>query len=305
MQHLTAIAELSDGQVHALLDRTAQFASLSQATDRPLTASSPCVQLLFYEDSTRTRTSFESAARRLGYATCLVTASGSSVAKGESLKDTMLTLQASVQPVVTVLRHPENGVVADVAGSTWCDTAMVNAGDGTNEHPTQALLDAATLQSHFGEIDGLHVAIVGDIVRSRVARSNSALLPRLGAHITYVAPEALLPEDIDTWPGEVCHEIDEVLPHADVVMCLRIQRERMPHGFDVDSAEFTAALGLTEQRASRMRDHAMVMHPGPMNRGIEIDSAVADGPRSLIVQQVKQGVYTRMAVLETLVRSRT
>ncbi|NDB17775.1 MAG: aspartate carbamoyltransferase catalytic subunit [Actinobacteria bacterium] len=303
MRHLTAISDLSDAHIESLLARAAEFALVPHRADSALTASSPCVQLLFYEDSTRTRTSFESAARRLGYATCLVTASGSSVAKGESLKDTILTLQASVRPQVTVLRHPENGAVAQVAHSPWCDTSMVNAGDGTNEHPTQALLDAATLRSHFGDIAGLKIAIVGDIVRSRVARSNSALLPRLGAHITYVAPRSLLPEDIDSWPGDVCHEIDDALPEVDVVMCLRIQRERMPAGVDVSSAEFTRALGLTTARAARMRAHAMVMHPGPMNRGVEIDSEVADSARSLIVEQVRQGLYTRMAVLESLVEA--
>lgn len=301
MRHLTAIADLSDTDIRALLERAAEFSSSGDVAPTPMTASSPCVQLLFYEDSTRTRTSFESAARRLGYATSLVTAAGSSVAKGESLKDTILTLQASVQPAVIVLRHPDSNAVADVAGSSWCQTSMVNAGDGINEHPTQALLDAATLRRHFGDIAGLRIAIVGDIVRSRVARSNSLLLPRLGAHLTYVAPDSLLPADISTWTGEVCNDIEDVLPAIDVVMCLRIQRERMPAGSDVNSAEFARALGLSAARAARMPAHAVVMHPGPMNRGVEIDSEVADGPRSLIVDQVRQGMYTRMAVLETLV----
>lgn len=302
-RHLLSIHDLTDEDISALLDRATDFAGGTPPLPPP-PGLAPCVQLLFYEDSTRTRTSFEAAARRLGYATCLVTASGSSVAKGESLKDTILTLQASVDPAVVVLRHPQNGAVADVAHSDWCTTSMVNAGDGTNEHPTQALLDALTLRRHFGRVSGLRVALVGDIVRSRVARSNAALLRRLGAEVTLVAPPALLPEDIDAWQGSVTGDLDAAVADCDVVMCLRIQRERMPAGVEVEPAEFSAAFGLTRARADLMPQHAVVMHPGPMNRGVEIESSVADGPRSLIVSQVRHGVYLRMAVLEHLAVSR-
>lgn len=302
LNHLVSIADLTDGDIDALLSRAQHFADASPRRGDLGSTPSVCVQMLFYEDSTRTRTSFESAAARLGYSTCLVTASGSSVAKGESLMDTILTLQASIDPTVLVLRHPENGAPAWVADAPWCGCAVVNAGDGTHEHPTQALLDALTLRRHFGSdrLDGRHVVIVGDIIRSRVARSNALLLPRLGATVTVVAPAEMLPDDIDLWGVRSSNDLDAVTGDADAVMMLRIQKERMSTSTSLDVEAFHAAYGLTSARAAAMRPDAVVMHPGPMNRGVEIAGEVADGPRSLIVQQVRNGVWLRMAVLESL-----
>lgn len=299
---LVAIADLTDADISTLLNRANNFAEAQPHRGDLGSHPETCVQLLFYEDSTRTRTSFESAAARLGFSTCLVTATGSSVAKGESLRDTVLTLQASVEPNVLVLRHPENSAPAQVASADWCTTAVVNAGDGTNEHPTQALLDALTLQRHFGvgRLDGLRIAIVGDIVRSRVARSNVALLPRLGAHVTVVAPQEMLPSDVHSWGVAAVTNLDDVVADVDAVMMLRIQKERMTSATSLDLEQFHGAYGLTDARASRMRPEAVVMHPGPMNRGVEIADGVADGSRSLIVQQVRNGVWLRMAVLESL-----
>lgn len=302
INHLVSIADLSDLQVDSLLARAHEFADTTPRRGDLGSTPSACVQMLFYEDSTRTRTSFESAAARLGYSTCLVTASGSSVAKGESLRDTVLTLQASVDPTVLVLRHPENGAPAWVAQGAWCETAVVNAGDGTHEHPTQALLDALTLQRQFGRdgLAGRHIAIVGDIVRSRVARSNALLLPRLGMKVTVVAPPEMLPADIAEWGVGSSNDLDGVVGEVDAVMMLRIQKERMSAATRLDTHAFHAAYAMTTERAARLRPEAVVMHPGPMNRGIEISDEVADGPRSLIVQQVRNGVWLRMAVLEAL-----
>ena len=302
LQNLVCIADLSDADISTLLNRADSFAEAQPRRGDLGAHPETCVQLLFYEDSTRTRTSFESAAARLGYSTCLVTASGSSVAKGESLRDTVMTLQASVEPNVLVLRHPENLAPAHVASAPWCTTAVVNAGDGINEHPTQALLDAFTLQRHFGvrRLDGVRIVIVGDIVRSRVARSNVALLPRLGAQVTVVAPQEMLPDDIQSWGVTAVTDLDDVIADVDVVMMLRIQKERMASATSLDLGQFHNSYGLTDIRASRMRATSVVMHPGPMNRGVEIADDVADGPRSLIVQQVRNGVWLRMAVLESL-----
>lgn len=299
---LVSIADLGDAEIAFLLSRAGSFADAQPRRGDLGTHPQTCVQLLFYEDSTRTRTSFESAAARLGFSTCLVTATGSSVAKGESLRDTVLTLQASVEPQVLVLRHPENLAPAWVASEPWCATAVVNAGDGTNEHPTQALLDALTLLRHFGtsRLDGLHIAIVGDIVRSRVARSNAALLPRLGVKVTVVAPPEMLPTDIQAWGVAAVSDFDEVIGSVDAVMMLRIQKERMAAATDLDLKQFHDAYGLTNVRAGKLRSDAVVLHPGPMNRGVEIADDVADGSRSLIVQQVRNGLWLRMAALEAL-----
>jgi aspartate carbamoyltransferase catalytic subunit len=297
LQNVVSIADLSDAEIALLLDR----AHALVGSPRLAPTGAACIQLLFYEDSTRTRTSFETAARRLGFDVCLVTASGSSVAKGENLRDTIVTLQESVDPAVIVVRHPENFAPRFVAEAPWSTTSVVNAGDGTNEHPTQALLDAFTLQRHFGtdRLQGLKVAIVGDIVRSRVARSNAMLLPRLGVDVTLVAPQ--LPADVSQWGVRVSGDLDAVVPDVDVVMALRIQRERMTSELDMDASDYHSSFGLTVARAEQMAPTAVVMHPGPMNRGVEIANEVADGPRSLITQQVRNGVWMRMAVLETLV----
>ena len=306
VNHLVSIADLSDGDIDMLLSRAHHFADTSPRRGDLGATPSLCVQMLFYEDSTRTRTSFESAAARLGYSTCLVTAAGSSVAKGESLRDTVVTLQASVDPAVLVLRHPENGAPASVARAPWCETAVVNAGDGTHEHPTQALLDALTLQRQFGRegLAGRRIVIVGDIVRSRVARSNALLLPRLGMHVTLVAPPEMLPDDVTAWGVASTSDLACATAEADAVMMLRIQRERMSAATSLDTDAFHSAYAMTAARAAQLRPDAVVMHPGPMNRGIEISDEVADGSRSLIAQQVRNGVWMRMAVLEALAAGR-
>jgi len=290
LANLVSISDLSGIQIADLLARAGEFAEAQPRRGDLGVHPEKCVQLLFYEDSTRTRTSFESAAVRLGYGTCLVTASGSSVAKGESLRDTVLTLQASVEPSALVLRHPENFAPAQLAAAQWCAIPVINAGDGTNEHPTQALLDALTLIRHFtptslnrmgGNADvlplaGLHIAIVGDIVRSRVARSNVALLPTLGAQVTVVAPPQMVPADIASWNAESTSDLDSVIPDVDAVMMLRIQKERMEHATSLDLTQFHEAYGLNEERAGRMKAEAVERHPGPMNRGDEITDTVAD-----------------------------
>jgi aspartate carbamoyltransferase catalytic subunit len=255
---------------------------------------------LFYEDSTRTRISFEAAAKRLSADVINFAVKGSSVAKGESLKDTALTLQAMGADAV-VIRHPAAGAPHRLAG--WLDGSVLNAGDGTHEHPTQALLDAYTMRARLGRIAGLHVAIVGDVLHSRVARSNVLLLSTLGAKVTLVGPPTLIPVDITTALVPdigVCYDLDAVLPSADVVMMLRVQRERMNHSFFPSAREYARRYGLDVPRTRRLPEHALVMHPGPMNRGMEIAPEVADSARSTIVEQVANGVSVRMAVLYLL-----
>lgn len=252
---------------------------------------------LFYEDSTRTRVSFEAAAKRLSADVVTFSAKGSSVNKGESLKDTALTLQAMGADAV-VIRHGASGAAQRLTG--WLDGSVINAGDGTHEHPTQALLDAYTMRSRFGRLEDLKVAIVGDILHSRVARSNVALLSTLGARVTLVAPPTLLPVGVSAWPSEVSYDFDSVLPDCDVVMMLRVQAERMNDSFFPSVREYSRRYGLDSRRLSRLHDDAIVMHPGPMIRGMEIAAEVADSARSVIVDQVTNGVLVRMAVLYLL-----
>jgi aspartate carbamoyltransferase catalytic subunit len=252
---------------------------------------------LFYEDSTRTRISFEAAAKRLSADVINFSAKGSSVSKGESLKDTALTLQAMGADAV-VIRHSESGAPYRLA--QWVDGVVINAGDGTHEHPTQALLDAYTMRSRLGRIDGLRVAIVGDVLHSRVARSNVLLLDTLGAEVTLVAPPTLLPVGVEAWPATVSYDLDAVLPKSDVVMMLRVQRERMNASFFPTQREYSRRYGLDVRRLGALPEHAIVMHPGPMNRGMEIAPQVADSPRSTIVEQVSNGVSVRMAVMYLL-----
>lgn len=252
---------------------------------------------LFFEDSTRTRTSFELAAKRLSADVITFAAKGSSVSKGESLKDTALTLQAMGADAV-VCRHFASGAPEQL--SRWVRGCVVNAGDGTHEHPTQALLDAYTLREHLGELGGRHIVIVGDIIHSRVARSNVYLLETLGAKVTVVAPPTLLPVGVERWPCSVSFDFDATLPDADAVMMLRVQRERMGGAYFPTEREYSRGYGLDERRASLLSENAIVMHPGPMNRGMEITGEVADGPRSVIVEQVANGVLVRMAVLYLL-----
>jgi aspartate carbamoyltransferase catalytic subunit len=257
---------------------------------------------LFYEDSTRTRISFEAAAKRLSADVINFGAKGSSVSKGESLKDTALTLQAMGADAV-VIRHPASGAPHRLAH--WVAGSVVNAGDGTHEHPTQALLDAYTMRSRLGRVDGLRVVIVGDVLHSRVARSNVLLLATLGAQVTLVAPPTLLPVGVDAWPAEVAYELDPVLSKADVVMMLRVQKERMNQSFFPSSREYSRRYGLDARRMALLPEHAIVMHPGPMNRGMEITPQVADSARSTIVEQVTNGVSVRMAVLYLLLSGGT
>jgi aspartate carbamoyltransferase catalytic subunit len=258
---------------------------------------------LFYEDSTRTRISFETAAKRLSADVINFNAKGSSVSKGESLKDTALTLQAMGADAV-IIRHPSSGAPQRLADSGWIKGPVINAGDGTRQHPTQALLDAFTMRNRFGELggglDGLRLAIVGDILHSRVARSNIFLASMLGAKVTLIAPPTLLPVEIGEWPVEVSYRIDERIEEFDVVMPLRIQRERMNQGFFPTEREFSRHFGLNIDRVAKMKPEAVILHPGPMNRGVEIDASSADSARSLIVDQVANGVFVRMAVLYLL-----
>jgi aspartate carbamoyltransferase catalytic subunit len=252
---------------------------------------------LFFEDSTRTKTSFELAAKRLSADVINFAAKGSSVSKGETLKDTALTLEAMGSDAV-VIRHSWSGAPVNLARIVR--GSVVNAGDGTHEHPTQALLDAYTMRQRLGRLEGLKVTIVGDILHSRVARSNVLLLRTLGAEVTLVAPPTLLPTGVDSWPAEVSYDLDAVLPKSDVVMMLRVQRERMGAAYFPSAREYSRRYGLDGVRAAALQDHTIVMHPGPMVRGMEIASDVADGLRSTIVDQVANGVSVRMAVLYLL-----
>ncbi|HEY0871609.1 MAG TPA: aspartate carbamoyltransferase catalytic subunit [Acidothermaceae bacterium] len=297
-RHLLSAGDLSRDDAMLILDTATELARLS---DRPIkklpTLRGRTVVNLFFEDSTRTRTSFEAAAKRLSADVINFSAKGSSVSKGESLKDTALTLEAMGADGV-VIRHEASGAPHRLAG--WIKGSVVNAGDGTHEHPTQALLDAFTMRRHLGNLDGRRVAIVGDVLHSRVARSNVLLLRTLGAEVTVVAPPTLLPVGVDGWPCAHSYDLDTVLPKADVVMMLRVQRERMNASYFPNAREYSRRYGLDSARMAVLPDHAIVMHPGPMNRGMEIAADVADSERSVIVEQVTNGVSVRMAVLYPL-----
>jgi aspartate carbamoyltransferase catalytic subunit len=256
---------------------------------------------MFYEDSTRTRLSFETAAKRLSADTMTFSAGSSSLRKGESLLDTVRTVEAMGIDAI-VVRHRSSGVPQRIAG--WIDASIVNAGDGWHEHPTQALLDAFTLRRHRGDsFAGMRVAIVGDVKHSRVARSNVKALSALGAEVTLVGPPTLMPPDLEGWPVTVSYDIDEVLPDSDVLYVLRIQRERQQEALFPSLREYATRYGITTERLARLPADALVMHPGPTNRGVEIDALVADDPRSVINEQVANGVAVRMAVLYLLLGS--
>jgi aspartate carbamoyltransferase catalytic subunit len=304
-RHLISAADLSRGDALLILDTAEELASLA---DRPIkklpTLRGRTVVNLFFEDSTRTRISFEAAAKRLSADVINFSAKGSSVAKGESLKDTALTLEAMGADAV-VIRHSASGAAHRLAG--WVRGSVVNAGDGTHEHPTQALLDAFTIRRKLrassgrgAGLDGIRVTIVGDVLHSRVARSNVLLLSTLGAEVTLAAPPTLLPLAVDTWPCAVSYGLDSELPKSDVVMMLRVQQERMTAAYFPSVREYSRRYGLDAARMARLPDHAIVLHPGPMNRGVEIAAEVADSARSMIVEQVANGVTTRMAVLYLL-----
>jgi aspartate carbamoyltransferase catalytic subunit len=308
-RHLISAADLSRGDALLILDTAEELAGLA---DRPIkklpTLRGRTVVNLFFEDSTRTRISFEAAAKRLSADVINFSAKGSSVGKGESLKDTALTLEAMGADAV-VIRHGASGAAHRLAG--WVQGSVVNAGDGTHEHPTQALLDAYTMRRHLNpganpgssrgrDLAGRRITIVGDVLHSRVARSNVLLLSTLGAEVTLAAPPTLLPLAVDTWPCAVSYDLDSELPKSDVVMMLRVQQERMTDAYFPSVREYSRRYGLDTARMARLPEHAIVMHPGPMNRGVEIAAEVADSPRSTIVEQVANGVTTRMAVLYLL-----
>jgi len=302
--HLLSAADLSRDEAIAVLDTAAELARISgRAVKKLPTLRGRTVVNLFFEDSTRTRISFEAAAKRLSADVITFSAKGSSVSKGESLKDTALTLEAMGADAV-IVRHGASGAAHRLAHSGWIDGVVVNAGDGTHEHPTQALLDAFTLRHHLsggeGALDGRRVVIVGDVLHSRVARSNVLLLRTLGADVTLVAPPTLLPVGVESWPCEISYDLDAALPGADAVMMLRVQAERMNAAYFPSTNEYSRRYGLDVRRANLLADEGIVMHPGPMNRGMEITAEVADGPRSVIVEQVTNGVHVRMAVLYRL-----
>jgi aspartate carbamoyltransferase catalytic subunit len=299
-RHLLSAADLSRDDAELILTTAAELRELADRPIKKLPAlRGRTVVNLFFEDSTRTRISFEAAAKRLSADVINFAAKGSSLSKGESLKDTALTLEAMGADAV-VVRHSASGAPHRLAHSGWVRSSVVNAGDGTHEHPTQALLDAFTMTRHLGKLDGRRVAIVGDVLHSRVARSNALLLNTLGAEVTLVSPPTLLPVGVETWPVDTSYDLDAVLPKADAVMMLRVQRERMHGGFFPTAREYSRRYGLDGRRMASLQDHTIVMHPGPMVRGMEITADVADSDRSVIVEQVTNGVAVRMAVLYLL-----
>ncbi|WP_062351304.1 aspartate carbamoyltransferase catalytic subunit [Herbidospora yilanensis] len=299
MKHLISAGDLSRDEALLILDTAEELARVSERSIKKLpTLRGRTVVNLFFEDSTRTRISFEAAAKRLSADVINFSAKGSSVSKGESLKDTALTLEAMGADAV-VIRHGASGAPHRLAN--WVRGSVLNAGDGTHEHPTQALLDAFSMRQRLGRLEGLKVAIVGDILHSRVARSNVLLLSTLGAEVTLVAPPTLLPVSVERWPCQVSYDLDAVLPKADVVMMLRVQLERMNAAYFPSAREYSRRYGLDRDRFARLHDDAIVMHPGPMNRGMEISAEVADSPRSTIVEQVGNGVTVRMAALYLLI----
>ncbi|GAA3056599.1 aspartate carbamoyltransferase catalytic subunit [Actinokineospora globicatena] len=305
MRHLLGTDGLSPETALAILDTAdgLKRTLLGREVKKLPTLRGRTVITCFYEDSTRTRVSFEIAGKWMSADVVNVSAGSSSVKKGESLRDTALTLAAAGADCV-VVRHPASGAAHRLA--SWLshtNTSVVNAGDGTHEHPTQALLDMATLRERLGGVEGRRIAIVGDVLHSRVARSNVHLLTSFGADVVLVAPPTLLPTRVGDWPVgaagslRVSHHLDAELPTADAVMMLRVQAERMHGGFFPSAREYSIAYGLSEARAAMLPDHAVVLHPGPMLRGMEIAPAVADSPRAAITEQVANGVHVRMAVL--------
>ena len=301
-RHLLSIADLGGAEgINEVLELTDSFVEVSERQIPKVPAlRGKTVVWLFYEDSTRTRLSFEQAAKRLSADTMNFSVSTSSVKKGESLRDTVLTIEAMGVDCI-VVRHASAGAPWRIA--EWVDASVVNAGDGWHEHPTQALLDSYTIRQHLGSVDGTRIAIVGDIKHSRVARSDVLAFTALGADVTLVAPPTLLPPSLDGWPVSVSYDLDSVLPKCDVVYLLRMQRERMTEALIPSLREYTASYGLTRRRVDLLDERTLVMHPGPMNRGVEIAAEVADLPRSVVVDQVRNGVAVRMAVLYLLVGS--
>ena len=304
MKHLLSINDLSKVEAISVLDTAAELSRLSEGTVKKFpTLRGRTVVNLFFEDSTRTRISFEAAAKRLSADVINFSAKGSSLSKGESLKDTALTLQAMGADAV-VIRHGASGAPHQLARQQWMTGTVINAGDGTHEHPTQALLDAFTIRRHLGQnagdLQGLRVAIVGDVLHSRVARSNVLLLQKLGAKVVLIAPPTLLPVGVASWGAEVSYSLDAEIESVDAIMMLRVQRERMDDLYFPTEREYSRNFGLNLERINSMKSDAIVMHPGPMNRGLEISADSADSTRSVIVEQVANGVSIRMAVLYLL-----
>ena len=306
MKHLLSAADLDLAEVTSILDIAEDMQQVQSRPVKKLPAlRGRTIVNIFFEDSTRTRTSFEIAGKWLSADTINVSAKGSSVSKGESLRDTMLTLDAMGVDCF-VIRHSSSGAAAQVA--SWVKARVVNAGDGQHEHPTQALLDAYSMRQHFRTVGdesfrGKRIAIVGDLLHSRVVRSNVLLQRTLGSEVVLVAPPTLLPTGIETWGCEVTGDLDAVLPGCDIVMMLRVQRERMAGGYFPTEREYTERFGLTEERLAAMKPGAGICHPGPMNRGVEISSAAADAANSLVLDQVAAGVAVRMSVLYHLLGS--
>ena len=300
-RHLLGIEHLSAQDIIQILDVAEEAVEVSRQADKKRNILRGRTQInLFFENSTRTQASFELAGKRLGADVMNMSVATSSVKKGETLIDTAVTLNA-MRPDLIVVRHSQSGAVDLLARKVDC--AVVNAGDGSHEHPTQALLDALTIRRRKGRIEGLTVAICGDVAHSRVARSNMILLAKLGARVRVVGPSTLLPAGIDRMGVEVHRDMAQGIKDADIVMMLRLQLERMSGAFVPSLREYARFYGLNEEMLKHAQPDALVIHPGPMNRGVEIDSAVADGPRSLITEQVEMGVAVRMAVLEALAQN--
>jgi aspartate carbamoyltransferase catalytic subunit len=301
MKHLLSINDIDKEFALTILDTAAEMARVSEGPVKKLpTLRGKTVVNLFAEDSTRTRISFEAAAKRLSADVINFTAKGSSISKGESLKDTAQTLQALGADAV-IIRHPASGAAHRLAQGKWMNGTVINAGDGTHEHPSQALLDAYTIRKHLrggkGDLTGLHIAIVGDILHSRVARSNVLLLNKLGASVTLVAPPTLLPHQVEAWPVKVSYNFNAVLPTVDAVIMLRIQQERMSDLYFPSEREYSTLFGIDAERLAMTKQGSILMHPGPMNRGLEISAEAADSPQSVVVEQVANGVSIRMAIL--------
>jgi aspartate carbamoyltransferase catalytic subunit len=302
-RHLLSVSDLGPDGLDEVLRLTDTFVEVSnRSIPRAPALRGKTVVSLFYEDSTRTRLSFETAAKRLSADTMTFSVSTSSVKKGESVRDTVETIEAMGIDAV-VVRHGSAGVPWQIA--RWLDdrVSVINAGDGWHEHPTQALLDCYTIRQHLGGLDGLRIAIVGDVKHSRVARSDVLAYTALGAEVTIVAPPTLLPPAVETWPVKISSDLDDVLPHVDVVGLLRMQLERQTEALVPTLREYTARFGLTPQRLDQMGEKAIVMHPGPMNRGVEISADAATSERAVILDQVRNGVAVRMAVLFSLLAS--
>ncbi|CAN5412639.1 aspartate carbamoyltransferase catalytic subunit [soil metagenome] len=299
MKHLLSMADLSKPEIVAILDTATSMHEVQYREVKKLpTLRGRTIINFFFEDSTRTRSSFELAGKWMSADTINLTGKGTSASKGESLRDTVKTIDAMGVDMM-IIRHMASGAPAQIA--QWTNCSIVNAGDGTHEHPSQALLDAYTMRARLGDLDGKHIALVGDLTHSRVLRSNVLCLRTLGARVTLVAPPTLMPSGITAWSAadgfDLSYDLDAVLPHVDAVMMLRVQRERMSGGYFPTVREYAVTYGLTPARLAMLPEHAVICHPGPMNRGLEISGDAADAAQSLILEQVSAGVAVRMSIL--------